>query len=59
MKRSEMVKKLMETMGCYDNWEKQCGYMLEICEDEGMLPPESEKYNPWLHDTENFWDSEE
>lgn len=42
MKRSEMVKKLMDTMGCYDSWEKQCSYMLEICEDEGMLCPSYE-----------------
>ncbi len=39
MKRSEMVKKLMETMGTHDSWEKQCSYMLQICEDEGMTPP--------------------
>lgn len=43
MKRSEIIKELMSTIGAYDSWSEQCEYMLRICEDAGMLPPYSEK----------------
>jgi hypothetical protein len=46
MKRSEIVNKLVETMGSYDSWEEQCNYMLQICEDQGMRPPLWDNYNP-------------
>lgn len=39
MKRSQTVKILVESMGCYDSWEQQCDYMLKQLEDAGMLPP--------------------
>ena len=39
MKKSEMIRLLVETMGTYESWKKQCEYMLEVIEDAGMLPP--------------------
>jgi hypothetical protein len=39
MKRSEMIKTLVETHGSYDLWEQQCEYMLRIIESVGMKPP--------------------
>ena len=39
MKRSEMIKELVKSLGAHDSWEKQCNYMLEVCEELGMIPP--------------------
>ena len=45
MKRSEMIKELVKSMGAHDSWELQCIYMLEVCEEAGMLPPTFKYWN--------------
>ena len=39
MKRSDMLRELVHTMGSYASWEDQCDYMLTIIEEKGMIPP--------------------
>ena len=67
MKRSEVLLKLQRYYSI-KHYMVESGHItkdefmdkvLKSVEELGMLPPESEKYNPWLHDTKNFWDSEE
>lgn len=55
MKRSEMVAKLIQTVGTYDSWRDQCSYMLFILEEAGMLPPQTGRGFNFV----NIWDNED